>query len=77
MLLTDARPAGSTETNTFLITRLRVTGGNLAADVSTEALPAVLQLDSGPAEAILVGKNGGIACLRPTTGNMPMAPCAP
>lgn len=83
-VLTDLR-LGQATTNVFVVSNLRIATGQLMADTATmpftvnlpEALPAVLQLDSGPSEIVVVGKNGQIVCARPTTGNNPVAACAP
>ncbi len=85
VVLTDARPPGNPETNVFVLGNLRINGGDVLADVAStpyeaalpDAMPAVLQLDSGPAEMVVMGSNGGVECLRPGSGNSPPVRCAP
>jgi hypothetical protein len=77
--LLDVPPGGSP--SLFLVSRLRVMTGQLLADGASDPmsislgfpLHAILQLDGGPAEVVVMGRNGAVACARAMAGEF--RPC--
>jgi hypothetical protein len=82
VLLTDIRP-GQQLTSVFVAGRVRIAGGAVVADFDSppldtnlpEGLPAILQLDTGPSEIVVMGKDGAVLCARPTGSMNRPEPC--
>jgi hypothetical protein len=83
LVLVAAPPGDTTMTSVFTVPRLHASATQVQADMASQeskfavgdATPVLAQLDTGAQEVVLVGRAGGIACVRPALPKA--AACAP